>query len=228
MDRPFNKPVHSPDQGGTMKYLKILGLTVVAATALMAVMGVSSAAANQSTVICKKNETPCALANQYPAGTHFEASLVPGTHATLKGNVTVTCKKSTVTGFTRSGTANPLHGEITVLTFTECEGCTKVTSLNLPYTATVTKTGPGVGTFTAEPRAGGGNPGAKLENCPFGVSCTASTPSITLDISNTAGGTPRVKAVNETLNMAGFGCGTTATWNAEYEITKPHPSFISS
>jgi hypothetical protein len=39
-----------------MKYLKILGLTV-AATALMAVMGVSSAAANQSTVLCKKNDT---------------------------------------------------------------------------------------------------------------------------------------------------------------------------
>jgi hypothetical protein len=211
-----------------MKYLKILGLTVVAATALMAVMGVSSAAANQSTVLCKVNQTPCAAVNQYPSGTHFEASLVPGSKLVLKGNVVMTCKKSTTTGFTRSGTANPLHAEITALTLSECEGCGKMTALNLPYTATITKTGPGVGTFTIEPRVGGGNPALKLEGCPFGVSCTAYSPSITLDVSNTAGGTPRVNAINETLNMSGFGCGTTVAWNAEYELTTPHPAFISS
>jgi hypothetical protein len=213
-----------------MKYLKILGLTVVAATALMAVMGVSSAAANSETALCKVNQTVCPAASQYPAGTHFEAKLVPNTEAILKGNVEVKCKKSTVTGFTRTQTSKPLHGEITHLAFEECSGCKKVTSLNLPYTATLTHLGPGTSSLTVEPRAGGGgNPSATLQECPFGLHCTASTPSITLDVTNTASGTPRIKAVNEVLNMSGgFGCGTTATWNAEYEIVTPHPVYVAT
>jgi hypothetical protein len=52
--------------------------------------------------------------------------------------------------------------------------------------------------------------------------------SIILDVTNTAGGTTRIKAVNESLNMTGFGCGTTATWNAEYEIVTPHPVYVST
>jgi hypothetical protein len=207
-----------------MKHFKTLGLAAVAAMAFMAFIGVSSAAAG-STALCAANQTPCTS----PLGaTTIKAHLVPGTHATLTGNVNVTCSVSTVEGKTNGGTASPLTGEITGLTFSgPCTGCTKVTAVNLNYSASATHTGAGKGTFTV--KAGkNGNPGATLEGCPFGVHCTASTTSIVLDIVNTATGTPRIKAVNEPLNMSGFGCGTTATWNAEYEVTSPHPVYISS
>jgi hypothetical protein len=207
-----------------MKHLKMIGLLTLAAMAFAASISVSSAAAG-STALCAANQTPCTS----PLGiTTVTAHLVPGTHFTVSGNVAVTCSVSKLKGAVLGGTPpSAMLGEITELTASTCSGCTKVAALNQPYTASLTHTGAGAGTLTVS--AGKkGNPAFTLEGCPFGVHCTASAPSVILDITNTTTGTPRVRAVNETLNMSGFGCGTTATWNADYEVTSPHPVYISS
>ena len=64
-----------------MKYVKMLGLAAVAAMALMAFLGASSASA---TVLCKTHITSgCAAAGWDYAGP-LEASLKPGTSAFLE------------------------------------------------------------------------------------------------------------------------------------------------
>jgi hypothetical protein len=209
-----------------MEHLKILGLAAVAATALIALIGPSSAAASGSTALCKANETPCAAAKTVPAGTTVTGRLVFGTKAIISGSVNVECARSTISGPT-GGTATPVVGTIVFLTFTECVGCKKVTAEKLPYSATITHTGAGHGTLTIQSH-GSGSPTIKLQECPFGLTCGASTFDITLDIQNEFGGEPRIKAINEPLTMEGFGCGSVGTLNATYQITSPFPVFISS
>jgi hypothetical protein len=66
-----------------MKYLKMLGLAAVAAMALTAVLGASSASA--ATFLCKTNANPCP--EHYPTGTTLSGSLEPGFHSTLTSNL---------------------------------------------------------------------------------------------------------------------------------------------
>lgn len=200
-----------------MKYLKMLVLTAVAALAAMAIVGATSASA---VVLCKENKTPCPEAAQYPSGTKISAKLVAGTKAVLKGSLTVECSVSTVSGETTAKSGSPLPGKITGLTFSTCTTCPTVTAESLPYTVSGNATGGGNGTMTVS------NPKVKLAGCFGFANCTASAASVTLDL---VGGSPgRVKAVNEPLTISGFGCGTSGTWNAEYEITAPNPVFITT
>lgn len=57
-----------------MKYLKMLGLAAVAATALLAFVGAGSASA---TVLCATTSTPCAV--PWEAGTQLEFNVAAGT-----------------------------------------------------------------------------------------------------------------------------------------------------
>lgn len=200
-----------------MKYLKMLGLAALAAVAAMAILGASSASA---VVLCKENKSPCPEAQQYPSGTKISAKLVAGTKAVLTGSLTVECSASTVSGETTAKSGSPLPGKITGLTFSTCTTCPTVTAESLPYSATANATGGGNGTMTVS------NPKVKLSGCFGFATCTATAASVTLDL---VGGSPgRVKAVKEPLTISGFGCGSSGTWSAEYEITAPNPVFITS
>jgi hypothetical protein len=83
-----------------MKYLKMLGLAVVAAAALSAFMGAGSASA---TVLCTTNSTPCGTSHtegtkegMYPAESTFVAHLKEKTKAVLQAGIfTVECEGST-------------------------------------------------------------------------------------------------------------------------------------
>jgi hypothetical protein len=202
-----------------MKHIKMMGLAIVAALALMAIAGAASASA--SAVLCSTNTNPC-TGTKYGSGTKISAQLKSGTHATLTTSVTnVTCTKSTVGGVTNTAEG---HGEITGFTFSGCtatsngSACT-VKTLNLNYTATAN---PGSLTITPGPK--GGNPGATVE-CPNAfINCTFTTSSITLSVT---GGNPAIiTASNEPLQREGGLCPSEAKWDATYEVTSPKPLFL--
>jgi|SRR5215203_142017 len=209
-----------------MKYIKMLGIAVLASLAVMAVAGVGTAAAG--TKVCKD----AACTSEYPAGTKISSSLVTGTHATLTTNLTnVTCKKSTVSGVL-TGPNNGVvpaipsgHGEITGFTFSECtatsngSACT-VSTINLNYTATAVA-GPGL---TVTPKTVGANPGATVV-CPNAlINCTFTTKHILLDVTN--GGPATVHAVKEPLERSGGFCPSESFWDATYTVTTPNPLHI--
>jgi hypothetical protein len=77
-----------------MKYLKMLGLAAVAATALIAFVGAGSASA---TVFCSTQTTPCSA--KWAKGTQLEFSVTAGSSAEWKtGFSTNTCTDGTLKG----------------------------------------------------------------------------------------------------------------------------------
>lgn len=205
-----------------MKHLKMMGLAIVAALAVMAMAGAGTASA--SGTACTTNTTPCGslLAN----GTKITAQLKAGTDAVLTTNIgNVTCLKSTVGGVLN--TANPAHGEITSLTFTECtlngNICT-VKATPPPYTVTGIATGGGNGDLTITQKTGGNVPGASVE-CGIFINCTFSSGDITLGF--TGGTPPIIKAASVPLSRSGGICPSTSLWDAEYEMTSPKTLFLT-
>ena len=96
-----------------MKQLKILGALLLAATALMATVGVSSALATE-TALCKKATTEteipiCEGDHLYEGGTNVHAELETGTKLTLQNSLgLIECTKSTIEFLTEEETAIPL------------------------------------------------------------------------------------------------------------------------
>jgi hypothetical protein len=206
-----------------MKYAKMLGLAVMAAMALSAVVGASTASATE---LCKEN--PC-NGTMYPAETAVTAQLKTGAVAELTSPITnVTCKKSTTSGkTTTTGSATEtVLGQITALTFTECtdtagEKCT-AEAVNLPYKGEIHATGGGNGTLTVS-SSGKGNPGATVV-CGLVINCTFSTALASLSVT---GGNPALAVANKIgLNLAGGVCPTEAHWDSQYEVTAPKPLFV--
>lgn len=82
-----------------MKPIKMLGLAVVAALAMMALFGAANAMAEETKQpeLCKvKNETPCTNPYTYPL--HIQAELQSNQAVLKAGEVEVTCQKSMVGG----------------------------------------------------------------------------------------------------------------------------------
>jgi hypothetical protein len=216
-----------------MKHLKIIGLAVVAASALMALMGASSAFAG-TTSLCKVSTEPCPAGSQYPAGTKLKGSTPAGEPALLttsKAIGTVECA-STVEGETSEETAVGLKGKVTALTWANCvlngKACT-VESVNL-------KNGVGTATpyaarLTTEATAGAGNgglyvtasttgnPGAKVV-CGEVINCTYTTAEAKLSAFGGAALTAFAKATEVALTGTGGKCPA-AKWDAKYVISLP-------
>jgi hypothetical protein len=201
-----------------MKYLKMLGLAAVAATALMAFLGASSASA---TVLCKTTATPCGASWHWPKGTAFDASLDPGTSALLtmtNGNPVVTCTESTVKGETENtGSASETVGiTITELSFpqascnntvdvTEGHGTIEIHWIEGTHHGTVTAKGFGVTVVE------------------FGLSCTYTAGATGIDLGTLTGGSMGTMDINAVVlkKEGSFLCPSTAIWNAKYTITSP-------
>jgi hypothetical protein len=205
-----------------MKHLKILGLAAVAALAVMALVGASSASAN---VLCKNNtSTPCS--SDYVAGETITGN---STNPTLTAEPEIICATSqVVTKITKTGGSGiNATGEVTALTFKECKvnsgifkgtAC-EVTSIRTPYHAEVTSGTAPNGTLDVK-SGGTGNPGAKVV-CGGFLSCTFSNTLFSLPITGGNPATVTASKVNLTIESGGFGCPSTAAWDATYESTTP-------
>ncbi len=212
---------HRTTKGYKVKYLKMLGLSMVAAIAAMALVGASSASATTS--LCKSNTLPCPEAEEYKSGTVLKASLEAGTSAQLLSSLgTVKCTVSSVSGKTTSGKGASVTGTIEGLTFTSCERegteCT-VTVEGLGYPAAITSTaGTMNGTLKVEKSKAHVVCGSFI-NCTFGG-------TVSLVAKGGAMGLVEAKEVKLTL-IEGFICPSEAKWDANYLITSPEPLWVS-
>jgi hypothetical protein len=211
-----------------MKYLKMLGLAAIAALALTA-FGAGSASA---TNLCSTNTNPC-TGTLYGAGTNLSAKLKTGTTAVLTNSLdTVTCTESSISGSISSNTSSGKNttGTISSVTFTGCtdqngSNCT-VEVKNTPWHAeATTETSKSNGNGKLDVKSHGtGHPEAKVV-CGGFLSCTFGTELATLGI--TGGNPAAVKAAGINLSLiSGFFCPSSATWDAEYEVTAPKPLYV--
>jgi hypothetical protein len=218
-----------------VRYVKVLMLAAVAATAIMA-FGASSASA---TALCTVNAgTHCPAESMEPSGTDIHTVLAPGTSATLTSSlVDVHCTTSTVTGETENtgGTEELLLGEITALSFSGCKttGGTNCTVTVVGVSSTITPTATveatdheGNGIMEIDPEEGKTAPGAKVV-CGLFINCTFESPEgFLLDME---GGAPaHVTASEEELDRSGGICPATASWDATYEVTSPTPAYLTT
>jgi hypothetical protein len=189
-----------------MKHVKMLGLAVVAAMALMAFAGSASA-----TVLTS------------PAGTQYKgeinASAEPGTSLLLKaGFANITCTQSTVAGTPTNfgGAAATVSGPLSTLTFSSCNATVTVLKKGTLEIHAI-GTGPN-GTLTSS--------GAEVTVATGGVSCTYGTTNTdigTLTGSKNLGvktATMDISA-NLTKTAGGFLCASPAAWEGAYVVTKP-------
>jgi hypothetical protein len=204
-----------------MKYMKTLGLCLVAAIAAMAVIGAGTASA---TKLCSVNSAPCPAGNTYGKGTAINTQLVAGTKTTfVSGFVTINCTESTMNGKTTSeGGAGAVTGEISSVAWKNCTsnlGSCTATALKTPWPAEVTGSG-GNGTLTVT------HPGGKF-TC-GGTTCEYEASSASVSV--TGGNPAKAKASGISFKKIGgsFLCSSTATWTAELEVTAPKPLFIVS
>lgn len=187
-----------------MKYVKMLGLAMVAAIAAMALVGAGSASA---TTLCKVNTNPCPEASRY---TTPITVLALSTEAVLSGSLNVTCHSHvTVLVENNDGANKPLLGKITLLDWTGCSGgCSSATTTQLP-SGSLTALGSGNGTLTA------GKTVVELKGCLGFATCVATATEPKLEFNGgSIGSTASAKANNVPVTLSGFGCGSTGTWNA--------------
>lgn len=206
-----------------MKHLKILGLCLAAALAVMALVGAGSASATR---LCAENVTPCPAGSTYKKGTSIKAQLPSkGVSVMASGFVTIECTSSTMSGKTTSdggGAGVAVSGEISSVTWKNCTsnlGSCTASALKTPWSASVTGSG-GSGTMTVSNAAGKFTCG--------GVTCEYEAKSAS--VSATGGNPAMIKASGVSFSKIGgsFLCSSSATWTSEYEVTSPKPLFLVS
>lgn len=214
-----------------MKQLKILGLAVVAAMALMALIGAGTAAATP-TALCEEKTTInglpiCEPNHIYPAGTRVHAELEEGTFLNIVTPLgVVECQQSTVDVITEQQTNIPLGAIVNALTFNGCQkageevevrtvkrGTLDIEVIDIPewtHDGTLTLTGTEITVLFK--KAG--------IHCLYDAGHTGvltGGPMATIDWFG-----PLVKTGGNALCPA-----ANATWNGAYTVTSPEPLWIS-
>jgi hypothetical protein len=216
-------------QGDRMKYVKMLGLAAVAAAALMAFVGASTASA---TVLCKVavNTTtgvcPTSPANEkYPKETEIAAELNNGATepAELETEfLTIKCEASTVSGKTENegSSTTTVKGPISTLTFTKC---------NCPVT--VLKPG----SLEIHWISGTDNGTVTSSNAEVTVNCSTIFGTVhciyvtnSTDLGTLTGGTTATLTANASIPRVTTNalCANLALWKAKYKVTKPDSLFV--
>ena len=206
-----------------MKHLKIIGLAAIAAMAFMAFAASASADVLCKTAPNKSGECETATGD-YAANSAFE-STSSNAKLTVTGGATayITCSGSTVKmENTTTGSNTPgatIGGKVTSVSWTGCTtaagfGCTVSSSSG--YTGTIKATNDtGAGTMTV-------NGAIKTKVTCVGVfECEYEPTASGIDFSIT-GGNPATGTASEqplTLIAGGFGCGSSAKWDATYTMT---------
>lgn len=194
-----------------MKYVKMFGLLVIAASALMATEGIASATTLTS-----------------PTGTVYTGTITAGSEGStsIHGSfVTVTCKKSHVQSkVEQHGVGVTAAGNNSILSFAECNFPVKVLkggslewhiincNANDECTATITLKNAEITIETS------------IANCLF----TASSADITLTPTHDTGGRP-IWHTNSELPRTGHSifCGSSGTWTGTYGVTTPATLWVN-
>jgi hypothetical protein len=207
-----------------MKHLKILGVTAVAALALAAAVGASTASA---AVMCKTapNKSGVCEGGRYPSGTEFHATSTNSVFTMVGSSVvsTVSCSHSTmVLKQTAESGVTSVPFEVTDLSFTECKtngGTACTASTTSGYTAGLTPTtDTGNGTFNIK------GTGASTEltvTCGGFFQCKYRQTFNGANLGFTGGNPATFTANNASFELVpgfGFGCGTGANWDATYTL----------
>jgi hypothetical protein len=220
-----------------MKYVKMLALAAVAASALMAFIGAGTASA---TVLCSTTANPCPAGQDWPVGTEFDFSVPAGNSIILtdpSSNPIDTCKEGTVEskitntgGSTSTTTGEFLQKEGTIaktgLTWSGCTFPTKTLStegkLEVHQIA-----GTSNGTVTADSKIEVTINTVLLGSCIYGVTAGDSVGEIT---EGTGGGAnPAIFHANATVEEFGnrVACPDTGTWEGTYTLTSPAGTTLS-
>lgn len=219
-----------------MKYLKILGLAAVAAMALTAFFGATSASAN---VLCTENKNPC------PGNHPTEKKLIVGdiikataVNPVLTASPEVTCTHSEVEGHITNAGGKGINvtGTIDKLTFSTCHAfffgstvsCSVDTTKHLPAHFEVTGTDAlKNATLRVKKEATGANvdPGATVV-CGGFLTCTFSKAEFALGITGGNPATVNAAAVPLSIGSGGFGCPSEAKWDADYKAIAPNISLF--
>jgi hypothetical protein len=210
-----------------MNRLKILGLLLVAAAALMAVVGTGTAAATE-TALCKEKTTgatgqpECKELHIYPAGTviHAEAETFILIETAL-GNIE--CEQSTIKATTEQKTALPLGAKVEALTFgigNKCGATTVETvekgTLDIELIDFAPEwTHNGTLTFT----------GTKIKTIQMGFECFYTLG----DAGTLTGGATATIDLSGTMTRVGGGlaCPQNAKVLGFYKVTSPAPLWVS-
>jgi len=206
-----------------MKHLKILGLTAIAASALMAFAGTGTASAS---VVCSTTVSPCPQAQRWPnSAVDFSSENSAGTGAGKVvfedpfGFVTNECE-STIQGTLTNGssTATTTLSGIT-WTWSNCIRVAKTINTgtleihNIAGTSNGTVTASGFTVTIVEPEIFGGGE----------VSCVYES-GTGLDLGTLTEGNPATMDVSTTLTLdvgQPAECSSTKKWTAKYKATSP-------
>jgi hypothetical protein len=208
-----------------MKYIKMLGLVAVVATALMAFIGAGSASA---TVFCKEKPTgegtTCPAGQAYPGGTT--------THEVNEGVVKLTttfdvieCEESIIEVEIEKegGVTETLKGPVKKLTFGKCnctvtvltDGTQEVHWIPGTINGTITSTGSEV---TASCSTVFGN-----------VHCIYKTNQTDIgDYTGGAGAKVDIESTDIPRLTTNSLCAEEARWDGKYKVESPNPLFIAS
>ncbi len=205
-----------------MKYLKMLGLAVVAAAALMAFVGAGTASADELCTTAANAENMCPTGNKI---TEIHASLTKGKSSVLEnteGETIVTCTAGTVKGKITSGNETKktsMSGAIEALTWGEAG-----TTCSLPTTTTVK------GILDASSGGGGATAVKATEtqvtiNTIFFGSCVYGA-GTGLNLGSIASG-GNTLSINAVVNKISGGalCPETSKWTAEFTVTNHNKVF---
>lgn len=206
-----------------MKFIKMLGLAVVAAIAAMAFVGAAGASA-ETALLCSTNTEPC-TGTKAKNGTAISASLTTGSIAELETNLgIVKCTESSTSG--KVTNENEGKAEISKVSFSKCVlGSTEcvVTMENIPYEGLLALAAGSAWHFTVHKFGAGGNPQA-LVKCGSIINCKFGTPNalfVWLQPNPPAEPHAVLHIAQELERIGGFFCPSTSTWRALYLVTSP-------
>lgn len=211
-----------------MKYAKMLALAAVAAGALMAFIGASTASA---AVICSTTADPCPAGQKWPAGKKIDFSIPAGQSAHLEdtvGNTIDTCKNSTVKGTLTEpgGAGKTATGPVEELTWGTCSFPTKTLTMAALEIKKIAGTSNGTvladefkeNGVVKEPRFEVTINTVLFGSCIYTVAPGASLGDLTE-------GNPAIFHANAVAQIvrppSPVACPNTARWTATYTLTEP-------
>jgi len=205
-----------------MKYVKMLGLAAIAAAALMAFAGASTASA---TVLCSTTASPCPEGQKYPAGTRIGFSLASGSSLVWINGETVleTCKEAVLkSDISNAGSATTtVTSKNNTLSFSQCTFNNSFTKLGGLEIHNISGTSNGTVTATEEVGWTFNNP--LFGSCIYGWTNGAVLGTLTE-------GKPATLDFNTTiekLSGSAFACPANGNLNGSLVQTEPSSTTLS-